>query len=131
MNAHRIGGCPIAARPEKPVPNAAMTRPGASWCNETVCAALTSGRRWVGISTPGPSSIVEVTSAARCNPTHTSSRSNGVSNKYARRYPIALWQRCVGRIHGSGAVPRSRRISRRTPFAAFSRSRPASTIAKK
>src|SRR3954465_14003748 len=44
----------MARRPEKPVPNATSTRPGASATSAAVAAAFTMGCRSEGTSTPGP-----------------------------------------------------------------------------
>jgi hypothetical protein len=54
MYDHRIGGWPIAARLENPVPKAAIMRPGASRRSDTVCAALTNVQIPLLVAATGP-----------------------------------------------------------------------------
>jgi len=69
----------MARRPVNPVPNPITTRPGAIATSAAVAAALTIGWRRVGMSTPGPSPIRSVRSAANANDIHTSGLCWGVS----------------------------------------------------
>ena len=80
MYAHLIGPLtPMALRPLYPVPKATTTRPGASASNAAVAAALTIGCRRDGTSTPGPSPMRSVRSAASAISIQTSGLCWGVS----------------------------------------------------
>ena len=69
----------MAMRPVKPEPIPTFTRPGAMSTSVATAAAVTTTWRRLGISTPGPSSMRRVRSAARPSVIHTSSCSAGVS----------------------------------------------------
>ncbi len=72
-SAHFNGRWPMANRPVKPVPTATATRPGPAMSTSVpIAAAVTIGWRRLGMSTPGPSPMVEVRSAARHSCTQTS-----------------------------------------------------------
>jgi hypothetical protein len=66
------------------VPKEMVTRPGASAVSVAVAAALTIGCRRLGTSTPGPSPIRSVRSAASASVIQTSGLCCGVSYTQAR-----------------------------------------------
>ena len=67
-----------------PEPIAYAVRPAASDSSVAIADAVTSGWRRLGISTAGPSPIVDVAWAHRARCIHTSSCSAGVSYSHTR-----------------------------------------------
>ena len=87
MSASLTGPTPIVRRPVKPVEMPKSIRPGASALSEARALAATGAMRLVGISTPVPSLILEVTMAAAPMATNTSAFKRCVSKNHARVKP--------------------------------------------
>ena len=83
-SAQRIGFCPRARRPVKPEPMAYAVRPAAIDSSVAMAEAVVSGWRRLGISTAGPSPMVDVAWAHSARCIHTSSCSAGVSYSQTR-----------------------------------------------
>lgn len=62
-----------------PLPTPTTTRPGANVSSVDIAAAVTIGCRKLGMSTPGPSPILVVRSAASAKTIHTSANTAGES----------------------------------------------------
>ena len=79
ISASRIAPRPIARLPVKPVPTPKSIRPGASLLSEAKAFAVTAASRFDGISTPVPSRMRVVFSAAAAIATNGSALSICVS----------------------------------------------------